>query len=482
MKSSANDGTSLSRLLNLRLFPSLVAVVAIAVSVPNLLTYFSLKGMIPPERIAEARHTALLMGMTPMIAMGISVAACVIVALIVHLKVTKPTMRLARWAEERHRGGEGPEIQTDRAVAEIRKLAEVFTELFDEQLRRVSELRTLVGSTRHDISNHLTDISSTAQFQYEGTGGDPKVAAARTMDAVRTITHIIDTNAEITKNYCNIRGPAANDVRPRNIVHDCLDQLETDAFNAGVSLDAEIPPSSYTVVAHRALLERVIRNVTGNAIKYTPRGGSVSLAVRGDDDGLTIEVRDTGIGIPDEDKPHVFEREYRSKAVRGFPGTGYGLAAVDSVVAFYKGTVRITDNKPQGTIFTIRLPLKPTPPAPLPEIITMRHPAFARIPLFPRSDSGWVYALLVTIPSTGIFAAILFYEWFGNTPALADTTLIASYYVGGYSIAVILGKAVWQFIQHKPKFALSRLMIAFKTFVYNALAICGYLALRFVSH
>ena len=72
---------------------------------------------------------------------------------------------------------------------------------------------------------------------------------------------------------------------------------------------------------------------------------------------VEIVVTDTGIGIPDADKPHVFEREYRAENVRGIAGTGYGLASVHSSVASYKGTVEIADNKPQGTVFTIRLPL-----------------------------------------------------------------------------------------------------------------------------
>ena len=63
------------------------------------------------------------------------------------------------------------------------------------------------------------------------------------------------------------------------------------------------------------------------------------------------------MGIPDAVKPHVFEREYRAKSVRHLPGDGYGLAFVDSVVALYGGTAEIKDNNPNGTVFTIRLPL-----------------------------------------------------------------------------------------------------------------------------
>ena len=233
----------------------------------------------------------------------------------------------------------------------------------------------------HDIRNHLTSINSTAQYLRSDANYDRLVAASKTQTAVDTITHILDINAEITQNYCNIRGPAAHDLRISDIVHDCLDKLELDAAQAGVTLTSEIPPRSLMVVAHRALLESVIRNLVGNAIKYTPQGGEINLSVRelpaapsrpdakaSAPSQIEIRVADTGMGIPDEDKPHVFEREYRAKTARGIPGTGYGLAAVDSVVTFYHGTARIDDNRPRGTIFTIRLPLPhPTSTNPQPQ-------------------------------------------------------------------------------------------------------------------
>jgi len=358
MNSSANKAWSLSRLLNRWLFPSLAAIAALAVFIPNAYTYFTLKAMIPAERLTEARHAALCTWQLTGAAMGLAILACLVAAVVIEWRVTRPLTRLARWADERRRKGEGPGMRTNTPVTEIRELARVFAELFEEQLRRVKELKILIGGTRHDIRNHLTDISSTAQFLRDDADYDRTAAAVRTLSTVKTITHIVDINAEITKNYCNIRGAPSEDVCLRDLVHDCLDGLETEAYKLGLDLDAEIPPSSLTVVAHRALLEGVIRNLTGNAFKYTPKGGSVKLSVRKDGADVVIEVADTGIGIPDADKPHVFEREFRSKRVKRQPGTGYGLASVHSVAALYEGTADVSDNKPKGTVVTVRLPLR----------------------------------------------------------------------------------------------------------------------------
>ena len=292
-------------------------------------------------------------------------------ALFIDRHVTRPVIRLAEWAELRFRSGEGPSLRTRSRIAEIGRLAAVFGQLFDEQLKRVRELRTLIGATRHNLCNHIANIGSNAQFAKDGKR-DAAVAAEKTLREVETVLHILDVNADIAKNYSHILGEKPSDVQVADLVHSCLDQLETSADENGVTLDADIPPRSLVAVAHRRNLESVIHNLVENAIKYTPQGGSVSLAVRecpgasgsfppdakaSAPSQLEILVADTGMGIPDADKPHVFEREYRAKSVRHLPGDGYGLAFVDSVAALYGGTAEINDNNPNGTVFTIRLPL-----------------------------------------------------------------------------------------------------------------------------
>ena len=364
MSSSATEATvSLRRLLNRRVFPWLAAATLASVFASTSASYFSLKTMIPADQLADARQIMYIIGLVTMLAATLAAGSVLRAALFIDRHVTGPVIRLTKWAEERFKNTEGPSLWTFSHIAEIRRLATVFGRLFDEQLKRVRELRTLVGATRHNISNHLANIGSFAQFVKDGKR-DALAAAEKTLREVETVLHILDINADIAKNYSHILGEKPSDIHVADLVHGCLDQLETTADEKGVTLDADIPPRTLTAVAHRHNLESVIHNLVENAIKYTPRGGRVSLAVRERPDPrasrpsqLEITVADTGIGISDADKPHVFEREYRAKATRHLPGDGYGLALVDSVVAFYGGSADIKDNNPSGTVFTIRLPL-----------------------------------------------------------------------------------------------------------------------------
>ncbi len=102
---------------------------------------------------------------------------------------------------------------------------------------------------------------------------------------------------------------------------------------------------------------KAISNLLSNALKYTPSGGSIGVSVCRDSDDVLITVADTGKGVSDEDKTHIFERFYRSSDSSDLnTGSGIGLSLVAEYTRLHKGTVEIADNTPTGAIFTIRIP------------------------------------------------------------------------------------------------------------------------------
>jgi signal transduction histidine kinase len=110
-------------------------------------------------------------------------------------------------------------------------------------------------------------------------------------------------------------------------------------------------------------LGRVLDNLLDNAVKYSPRGGSVKVSIGTADDGAAVlSVSDRGEGIHESDLPHIFERFRRGQNVEGrIPGTGIGLAGVQRIVEQHQGTIAVDTRVGVGTTFTIRLPLEPTP-------------------------------------------------------------------------------------------------------------------------
>lgn len=105
-------------------------------------------------------------------------------------------------------------------------------------------------------------------------------------------------------------------------------------------------------------LDRVLDNLLGNAIKYSPRGGAIEVLIDREDDSAVLRVRDRGEGIPRADIPHIFERFRRGRNVEGrIPGTGIGLYGVRQLVELHAGTITADSVLGQGTTMCVRLPL-----------------------------------------------------------------------------------------------------------------------------
>lgn len=114
-----------------------------------------------------------------------------------------------------------------------------------------------------------------------------------------------------------------------------------------------------TVIGDRARLERVLYNIIGNAIKYSPRGAAVHVSLREQQGWAVITVRDSGIGIPADELPRLFAPFYRASTALGIPGKGIGLAGARAIVEQHGGRVEIESAVGQGTIVTILLPPRP---------------------------------------------------------------------------------------------------------------------------
>jgi signal transduction histidine kinase len=126
-------------------------------------------------------------------------------------------------------------------------------------------------------------------------------------------------------------------------------------------LTAEVDPTSGELIGDSSQLERVLLNLATNAVKFTPKGGTVEVLAGGDDDTAHITVRDSGMGIPADEQPRLFSRFFRSSSARtaAIPGTGLGLVIARSIVDAHGGTIEIVSTEGLGTVVTVTLPRQP---------------------------------------------------------------------------------------------------------------------------
>ena len=116
-----------------------------------------------------------------------------------------------------------------------------------------------------------------------------------------------------------------------------------------------------TMLATRDEIHQIIYNLTENAIKYTPKGGTITLSCLQEKEIVRLQVTDTGIGIPAKDLPFIFDRFYRADKARDRQtgGNGIGLSLVKFLVEIFGGTITVTSELQQGTTFTLEFPACP---------------------------------------------------------------------------------------------------------------------------
>ena len=112
-----------------------------------------------------------------------------------------------------------------------------------------------------------------------------------------------------------------------------------------------------SVRADRDRLRQALGNLVDNAVKYTPRGGRVDIEAAREGNDVAIRVRDTGIGIPEQDMPRIWDRLFRGDQSRATRGLGMGLSLVRASIEAQGGTVSVESTPRKGSTFTLRLPL-----------------------------------------------------------------------------------------------------------------------------
>jgi len=149
------------------------------------------------------------------------------------------------------------------------------------------------------------------------------------------------------------------------LVVECVDLLRPQAEAKGVALHIALPALSLIVAADPDRIGQVLTNLVANAIKYTHAGGSVEVAARSAPDGFVVEVADTGIGIPPDDIPHLFDRFYRSSTGSAFAkGSGLGLAICKGIVEAHGGSLAVQSTPDKGSRFSFTIPRNPRPAQP----------------------------------------------------------------------------------------------------------------------
>jgi two-component system phosphate regulon sensor histidine kinase PhoR len=142
------------------------------------------------------------------------------------------------------------------------------------------------------------------------------------------------------------------------IVEQAVRQFEGKAKEANIKFSLDLGDKDFQMIGDDDRLTQVFINLIDNSIKYSPEGGTIFISLDEDEDNVYAEVRDTGMGIAEEELPHLFERFYRVEKARSrkYGGTGLGLSIVQAIVADHGGKIDVKSKLNQGTSFKITFP------------------------------------------------------------------------------------------------------------------------------
>ncbi len=240
------------------------------------------------------------------------------------------------------------------------------------ELRRLEKIRKdFVANVSHELRTPLTSIKGYVEALLDGAKDDP-AASAKFLDIILKqsdrLNLILEDLLELSKIESGRVSFKEEPLDVRSVIERTLSMIKPLADKKGHRLvsfvDDKLPP----VAGDEDRLVQVLTNLLDNAVKYTPAGGTITVGAKllpevgiAESTGRTIElsVADTGIGIPEQDRPRVFERFYRVDKARSreLGGTGLGLAIVKHIVEGHGGQVWVEANRPQGSRFVVRLPV-----------------------------------------------------------------------------------------------------------------------------
>ncbi|HEX3053951.1 MAG TPA: hybrid sensor histidine kinase/response regulator [Aggregatilineaceae bacterium] len=249
-------------------------------------------------------------------------------------------------------------------VVNQRRQIEIQREQDRQHFELIDKLKQqFVNTATHDLKNPLNVIIGYAELLDEET--DESCQAPFFKDAIENIRRSVGKIRLLVTDMLDLAQIEAGirlTLEPMSLaffLDTALQGFSVLAQKKQIELVITLPAEEVTVPICAHQMERAVSNLVSNAIKYTPEGGRVEVSGVSNGEYVLIKVRDTGLGIPEEDMPHLFEAFYRvgNMEHHKIEGTGLGLTAVKSIVDQHQGQIIVESEPGKGSLFCVKLPL-----------------------------------------------------------------------------------------------------------------------------
>jgi len=249
-------------------------------------------------------------------------------------------------------------IENPQTGDELEKLATSFNHLLDRLQAGFTRERQFIGDVAHELKTPI----STLRGEVELTLSKPRTtkeyqsAFREALTDINRLSTLIKNILDLAWLNTDTAQLGKQEVNLTNIVNELLDIALKLAAQKNINMKSDIQ-FGIIVAGSEDKLSRAILNLIDNAIKYTPDRKSVNISLKANKSNAVLEIADTGIGIPEKDLSHVFERFYRGSKVVKTLGSGLGLAITQGIIKSHNGQISISSKVGKGTDVLVSLPL-----------------------------------------------------------------------------------------------------------------------------
>lgn len=266
-------------------------------------------------------------------------------------RISAPVVALAGATTQMAEGNLSARAEVNRRD-EIGALAHAFNGMAAQIEATIHTLRVFVSDAAHELHTPLTALHT--DLELAAVDPDPTQRVAHLERALEQVRRF----EILTANLLDLSRIDAGIQEERRPVDLCgllaglSEVYASRAEQAGSTLQIELPDAPLMVQGYDVSLRQAVGNLLDNAIKFTPPGGQVHLSLYQADPWVVILVKDTGIGIPAEDLPHLFRRFHRGRNAASYPGSGLGLAITESIIRAHGGRIEVQSSG-EGTCFRV---------------------------------------------------------------------------------------------------------------------------------
>jgi two-component system, OmpR family, sensor histidine kinase BaeS len=285
---------------------------------------------------------------------GVAALAALIAGLAVARRITKPIARLITVTRAMAGGDRSARVGTIRAPGELGELAGAFDHMADTLDSEDKIRRDLVASVAHELRTPVAVLQAGHEALLDGVTEPTPEELGSLRDEVLRLARMVDD----LQTMAAADAAALHLTRERRdlatIAETAADSLARRFEAADVTLDRRL--AAAPVLADERWMHQVVTNLLGNALKFTPAGGTVTIRTRQEGPDAVLDVADTGIGIPAAELPHIFDRFWRGQAAAQTSGSGIGLAIAAELTRAHGGTLTAASKQGEGTRLTLVLP------------------------------------------------------------------------------------------------------------------------------